>query len=79
MVISLGVKQPGREVDHSPPSSAEIKNSEIIYYRDQATTVSFWVLSNSPYVSLFTAEHIASRHNVEKEGKYILITGRGGP
>jgi hypothetical protein len=24
--LSLGVKQPGREADHSPPSSAEIKN-----------------------------------------------------
>jgi hypothetical protein len=24
--FSLGVKQPGREADHSPPSSAEIKN-----------------------------------------------------
>jgi hypothetical protein len=24
--LSLGVKQPGREADHSPPSSAEVKN-----------------------------------------------------
>jgi hypothetical protein len=24
---SLGVKQPGREADHSPPSSAEVKNA----------------------------------------------------
>jgi hypothetical protein len=23
--LSLGVKRPGREVDHSPPSSAEVK------------------------------------------------------
>jgi len=26
-VLSLGVKQPGHEADHSPPSSAEIKNA----------------------------------------------------
>jgi len=26
-VISLGVKRPGRETNHSPPSSAEIKNA----------------------------------------------------
>jgi len=26
-VLPLGVKQPGREVDHSPPSSAEAKNT----------------------------------------------------
>jgi hypothetical protein len=25
--ISLGVKRPGREADHSPPSSAEVKNA----------------------------------------------------
>jgi hypothetical protein len=24
--FSLGVKRPGREADHSPPSSAEVKN-----------------------------------------------------
>jgi len=25
--LFLGVKRPGREVDHSPPSSAEVKNA----------------------------------------------------
>jgi hypothetical protein len=25
--VSLGVKQPGRKADHSPPSSAEVKNA----------------------------------------------------
>jgi len=25
--LSLGVKQPGREADHSPPSSAEVENA----------------------------------------------------
>jgi hypothetical protein len=25
--LSLGVKQPGREADHSPPSSTEVKNA----------------------------------------------------
>jgi hypothetical protein len=25
--LSLGVKRPGREPDHSPPSSAEVKNA----------------------------------------------------
>jgi hypothetical protein len=25
--VSLGVKRPGREADHSPPSSAEVKNA----------------------------------------------------
>jgi hypothetical protein len=25
--ISLGIKRPGRESDHSPPSSAEVKNA----------------------------------------------------
>jgi hypothetical protein len=28
--ISLGIKQPGREADHSPLSSAEVKNGGTI-------------------------------------------------
>jgi hypothetical protein len=27
----IGVKQPGREADHSPPFSAEAKNSEAVF------------------------------------------------
>jgi hypothetical protein len=27
---SLGIRPPGREVDHSPPSGAEVKNSGVI-------------------------------------------------
>jgi hypothetical protein len=27
--IYLGVKQPGREADHSPPSSAEVKSVDV--------------------------------------------------
>jgi hypothetical protein len=30
MSFSLGVKRPGREADHSPPSSAEVKNGAIL-------------------------------------------------
>jgi len=30
-VLSLGVKRPGREADHSPPSSAEVKNLWELY------------------------------------------------
>jgi hypothetical protein len=29
--LSLGVKLPGREADHSPPSSAEVKESMELY------------------------------------------------
>jgi hypothetical protein len=30
--LSPRVKRPGREADHSPPSSAKVKNSEAILY-----------------------------------------------
>jgi hypothetical protein len=36
-VLSLGVKQPGREADHSPPTSAEVKNT--------------WIYNPLPYMS----------------------------
>jgi hypothetical protein len=29
--FSLGVKRPGRDADHSPPSSAEVKN-DLLYF-----------------------------------------------
>jgi hypothetical protein len=30
-VLSLGIKRPGREADHSPPSTAEVKECVEIY------------------------------------------------
>jgi hypothetical protein len=30
--LSLGVKRPGREADHSPPSSAEVKECVELYF-----------------------------------------------
>jgi hypothetical protein len=34
-VISLVVKRPGREADHSPPSSAEVKECVELYFHPQ--------------------------------------------
>jgi hypothetical protein len=33
--ISLGVKRPGYEADHSPPSSAEVKKGVELYLHSQ--------------------------------------------
>jgi hypothetical protein len=38
--LSLGVKRPGREGDHSPPSSAEVKECVEIYLH--STNTSSW-------------------------------------
>jgi len=35
--LSLGVKQPGREADHSPPSSAEVKELVELYLHSPTT------------------------------------------
>jgi hypothetical protein len=35
--LSLGVKQPGREADHSPPSSAEVKECAELYLHSPNT------------------------------------------
>jgi hypothetical protein len=35
--LSLGVKRPGREADHSPPSSAEVKEWVELYLRSPNT------------------------------------------
>jgi hypothetical protein len=36
-VLSLGVKRPGREADHSPPSSAEVKEYVELYLHSSNT------------------------------------------
>jgi hypothetical protein len=35
--LSLGVKQPGREADHSPPSFAEVKECVELYLQSPNT------------------------------------------
>jgi hypothetical protein len=35
--LSLGVKRPGREADHSPPSSAEVKERVELYFHSPNT------------------------------------------
>jgi hypothetical protein len=35
--LSLGVKRPGRETDHSPPSSAEVKECVALYLHSPNT------------------------------------------
>jgi hypothetical protein len=35
--LSLGVKRPGREADHSPPSSAEVKECVELYHHSLNT------------------------------------------
>jgi hypothetical protein len=35
--LSLGVKRPGRKADHSPPSSAEVKECVDLYFHDPST------------------------------------------
>jgi hypothetical protein len=36
--LSLGVKRPGREADHSPPSSAEVKECVELYLHSSNTS-----------------------------------------
>jgi len=36
--LSLGVKRPGREADHSPPSSAEVKECVELYFHSPNTS-----------------------------------------
>jgi len=35
--LSLGVKRPGSEADHSPPSSAEVKECVVLYFHSPNT------------------------------------------
>jgi hypothetical protein len=68
--LSLGVKWPGREADHSPPSSAEVKECVELYIHS----------SNTPsrrVAQLKKAEgqvYLLPQMNLPKFGSYINIT-----
>jgi len=66
--LSLGVKRPAREADHSPPSSAEIKNEwnctststirlhGYVQYNLRRSKISYWCRTHSKelYLVLMT-------------------------
>jgi hypothetical protein len=56
--LSLGVKRPGYEADHSPPSSAEVKNA--------------WSYTSTPPIPLFSSN--AKRHRRQFPSRSTLIT-----
>jgi hypothetical protein len=59
--LSVGVKHPGREVDHSPPSSAEIKNVWSYYSTYAQGQIYLYIYTVLPdiicYVTDITAEN----------------------
>jgi hypothetical protein len=76
--ISLGVKRPEREADHSNPSSAEVKNggvilsfrhtfswrgAEFIKHRDSITYVIISV-EYPPHISIFIVNHGRIRYRI---------------
>jgi hypothetical protein len=44
--FSLGVKRPGREADHSPPSSAEVKNAWSYTSAPQYAFMALWLVKH---------------------------------
>jgi hypothetical protein len=58
-VLSLGVKRPGREADHSPPSSAEVKECVELYLHSPIRlhgVVLRW--AQGPYLTLPHTEQV---------------------
>jgi hypothetical protein len=60
--LSLGVKRPGREADHSPPCSAEVKEWVELYFQSSQYVFMAWYLVKHmdnftlpyPYLSITT-------------------------
>jgi hypothetical protein len=44
--LSLGVKQPGHEADHSPPSSAKVKNAWSSTYTPQYVSMAWYLVKH---------------------------------
>jgi hypothetical protein len=61
----VGVKRPGREADHSPPSSIEVKECVELYLR---SPIRFHGLTNLPLYSSATDMELCFRPLVLKMG-----------
>jgi hypothetical protein len=70
--LSLGVKRPGSEADHSPPSSAEIKN-ERSYTSTPPTRFTAWCLVRDNFTFNFTFPFTFCPLHVSSEAKCELF------
>jgi hypothetical protein len=59
-VLSLGVKRPGREADHSPPSSAEAKNVWSYTSTPQFVFIAWCLVKHRDNFTFFTFTFIKS-------------------
>jgi hypothetical protein len=67
--LSLGVKRPGRE-DHSPPSSAEVKNARSYTFTPQYTFMASCSVKAQGQL-YFTLTYLTSNSNIIHKGKDI--------
>jgi hypothetical protein len=70
--LSLGVERPGREADHSPPSSAEVKECVelYLYSRNMSSWRGAWLSTGTTLLLHF----IASCTNISD--KYKSLDGK---
>jgi hypothetical protein len=60
--LSLGVKRPGREVDHSPPSGAEVKNAWSYTSTPQYVFMAWWsVKYRNNFTVLYIHDHVQEK------------------
>jgi hypothetical protein len=52
--LSLGVKRPGREADHSPPSSADVKNAWSYTSTPQYVFMAWCLVKHGDFTFTFT-------------------------
>jgi hypothetical protein len=60
----LGVKRPGREADHSPPSSAEVKNAWSYTFSPQYTFMAWCLVKHRDYFTLLYFTYFYVRYAV---------------
>jgi hypothetical protein len=53
VAVSLGVKWPGREADHTPPSSAEVKNAWRYTYTPQYIFMAWCLVKHMDNFTVF--------------------------
>jgi hypothetical protein len=71
--LSLGLKRPGREADHSPPSGAEVKNAWSYTSTPQYVFMTWCFVKDRDNVN-FIYHHITNADSTKAENNSLFIS-----
>jgi hypothetical protein len=71
--LSVGVKRPGREADHSPPSSAKVKECVELYLHPQYAFMAWCSVNKKAQGQLYLYHQCGFQHNGSTTDQILCI------